>query len=281
MTRGWLLGGLLLILVGMGAGVVLARGAVARAAALRSLEARLEAITRPEGRTELDCQTLLQANPIVLLALGQSNAASHGEPGPSPSVTLIDERQCFTSGDPLPGSTGSGGSIWSRLPDRLRAQGVTRPVLLSVLAVDATTIADWTSGPLAALLRRRIAALAARQAMPTLILWQQGEADAMLNTPSASYFTGLQALDRQLTEAGVRAPVVMARSTVCRSAPNAAIADAQNRAISDRFVGGPDTDALVDPALRRDGCHFSTAGLNAAADLWAVTLKPLLVRLNS
>jgi hypothetical protein len=71
--------------------------------------------------------------------------------------------------------------------------------------------------------------------------------------------------------AGSSAPVLLARSTVCRSAPNAAIREAAMDAVwtDKRFRLGPDTDALIGVANRQDGCHLSGAGLDEAAALWA------------
>jgi hypothetical protein len=39
-----------------------------------------------------------------------------------------------------------------------------------------------------------------------------------------------------------------------------------------RFRLGPDTDALLAPQDRFDGCHFSEAGLQGAALKWAQVL---------
>ena len=46
---------------------------------------------------------------------------------------------------------------------------------------------------------------------------------------------------------------------------------------NDRFKVGPDTDALTNIIMRFDGCHFSTAGLDRAAQLWAGDLNILFV----
>ena len=246
----------------------------AKSAARQSLEFRMAGIVSSRGKTEIACETVVAGKPVVLLALGQSNAANHGtRDGPSPEVTLIDDERCVIAGDPLPGGTGDGGSIWSRLPGQMRAAGLKRPVVLSVLAVDATTIADWTAAdsPLVARLKRRIDTLRALGAQPTLILWQQGEADAKRGTSEMDYLASLQALDRNLTAFGVGAPVLLARSTSCRSRPDERIRRALDQAIAlnSRFGQGPDTDALPEQTMRRDSCHLNADGLGAAAALWA------------
>ena len=60
-----------------------------------SLEARLAGIVAGDRRNDLPCVTVLAARPIILLALGQSNAANHGAPsGAVHEVTLIEDGRC-------------------------------------------------------------------------------------------------------------------------------------------------------------------------------------------
>lgn len=111
--------------------------------------------------------------------------------------------------------------------------------------------------------------------LPQVILWQQGEADAKLGTTSAAYLAGLDRLEATIALAGADAVIVAALSTVCRSPPDLAIraaivAKAEN---SHRFQVGPDTDTLSLADSRIDGCHFSAAGLEHAARLWAIELR--------
>jgi hypothetical protein len=118
-----------------------------------------------------------------------------------------------------------------------------------------------------------------------MVLWQQGEADVLSGTSSAAYIRSWEHLLRQLKEAGVHAPVLLARSTHCQLA-QAIGTESKSQALAvnaatirgalqtlaqqhDQLQLGPDTDALADLTLRRDGCHFSTKGLDAAAQLWS------------
>lgn len=269
---------LLAVLIAAVAGAALqsVRHVRADEAARRSLAARMAAIVPGRAQDRRPCADLLAKRPLILLALGQSNAGNHGTAGDDKAIDLIDESGCLEARDPLPGGTGNGGSIWSRLPAALQARGLARPVLLSVLAVDATTIADWTeaNSPLAVRLGQRLSALRAQGAMPAAVLWQQGEADAMQGTSEDAYLEGLQALDRLLRAGNTFAPILLAQSTVCRSMPSAAIQRAQKRAIagSDRFRAGPNTDSLRFELDRRDGCHFAAEALTAAAALWAAPI---------
>jgi hypothetical protein len=80
---------------------------------------------------------------------------------------------------------------------------------------------------------------------------------------------------RSLREQGVDAPIYVSIATRCgRVHPNESIRQAQ-RAVIDPSAGiltGPDTDTLGF-AQRYDGCHFSTEGLDAAAELWLQAIQ--------
>ena len=241
-----------------------------------SVSARLAGVQDTTPATQQDCATWRADRPLVLLVLGQSNAGNHGEPlpGGSPAVRVMNAGACSFSVDPLPGATGRGGSVWSLLPAALAAGRLGRPVLLQILAVDGTTVDDWVrhGSPLRQRLQDTLAANAATGMAPDLILWQQGEADASAGTSPAHYTARLQGLSQQLRNAGVSAPMLLALSTVCRSAPDAAlrqvIADLTSRVRGPSlFAAGPDTDRFAPE--RHDGCHFSVAGRQQAAALWA------------
>lgn len=259
---------------------VLALGVVwgARAFDQAALEAKLGQIARPGGEQRVSCVSIAARRPIVVLAIGQSNAANHGvlAPGAAQPVVLVSEGHCILAVDPLPGGTGRGASIWQRLPQYYSRRGPHRPLVLAVMGVDATSIEDWAGekSPLGGRLKNQIESMRALDLMPHLILWQQGEADARLGTTAAAYGAGLDKLAKILGQGGSNAPIVMARSTICRSPPYAAVRDAieAKAASNPRFRLGPDTDTLLGANLRQDGCHFSTQGLERAAELWANTI---------
>lgn len=216
---------------------------------------------------------------VGLLAAGERASS------PQTPVTLIADGKCVMATDPLPGSTGRGGSIWSRLPHYLSAHNLQRPLVLSVMGVDATSIADWTNSqsPLQQRLMNHIMSMKAQGLLPTVILWQQGEADAKMGTVGATYGAGLTNLAEALMQAGADVPIITALSTVCRSLPSANIRAAiTTQATQDkRFKVGPDTDTLNDATLRVDGCHFSAVGLDQAARLWVNKLQLVFPVSNS
>jgi hypothetical protein len=230
-----------------------------------------------------------QGQGLRLLVLGQSNAANHGQPSPLGSdlagAQVFDGQSCFALQDPLPGGTGSGASIWTQLPAALRKHGVTGRLSLSVLAVESTRINDWAraSSPLNERLRQQLAALQYAGWRPDLVLWQQGEADAMAGTSAADYQQDFEQLLQTLQAHGVTAPVMTALSTYCsgRTEAGAAAANTIRAALTDlpgrlpQAVLGPDTDGLTHQ-YRWQRCHFSTTGLSAAAELWAKHIAAVL-----
>ena len=232
-------------------------------------------------QAQVDCGSFRAQRPLVLLAIGQSNAGNHGradgQATPVAPVQIMDAGLCSLSRDPLPGATGAGTSPWSLLPTRLAAAGLRRPVVLQLLAVDASSVDDWTraAAPIARQLTKMMAANRASGLQPDLVLWQQGEADARAGTAPDRYVQGLRALLTSLRSGGVQAPVLLARSTVCRSAPAAGLRDALTAlaAADRRFQLGPDTDAIVQ---RHDGCHWSDSGRSQVAELWATAILQTL-----
>lgn len=244
---------------------------------LDSSTGQMAQIVTVANETVVDCAKIAARKPFVILALGQSNAANHGARSDSVKrpVLLFSDGKCIVATDPLPGGTGNGGSVWSRLPDYFRASQTS--VLISVMGIDSTSIAEWTAdqSPLKRRLMEHIESMKVAGVLPHVILWQQGEADAQRGTTRDAYGAGLDRLERNLAQAGTDAVIVAALSTVCRSPPNTAIraaikAKATN---SSRFQVGPDTDTLIDADSRIDGCHFSSTGLDQAAELWARELQ--------
>ena len=229
-------------------------------------------------QAQIDCSLFKSQRPLVLLALGQSNAGNHGETGNLAAagvpVQVMNAGICSNSMDPLPGATGLGSSIWSRLPAQLAALGIARPVVLQLLAVNASAIDDWVrdGAPIAQHLAQALAANASTGLQPALVLWQQGETDAKAGTTPRRYADQLLALAHALDAGGVSAPIFVALSTVCRSAPDAGLRSAIRAlaARNPRFVVGPDTDTVQG---RIEACHWSSSGREQAAGMWASAIS--------
>lgn len=223
---------------------------------------------------------------LVILVLGQSNAGNHGaeeQPPPPTSSTWVlisNGRECARVGDPLPGATGRHRSLWTQVAEKMHAIGYTREIVFMPLAVESTSIADWThtTSPLRAALQHLLADSVSARMRPDLIVWQQGEADARLGTPQDEYARGLEALLSIIRSSGIEAPFVAALSSRCGTAgPSDAIRSAIANVASSHsnVVVGPDTDA-IGGKMRNDECHFTARGLAVAAALWASALRVLV-----
>ena len=230
------------------------------------------------------CEKLRALGAPLIIVLGQSNAASHGQPdAAAPPTWIFHAGGCGLRGDPLPGTTGRGASIWPWLAQDLKAQVPHgAPVVLAPIAVGGTRIDHWTSpGPMNALLLSSLAQVAASGLPVRAIVWQQGEADMLAGTSAEEYQAGLGMLGRTIAARGIDAPLYIARSTYCRQSGTGAIRRGVDRYLDAhaglRVRAGPDTDLLLGEN-RYDGCHFSAIGLKRAAALWAEYLAGAVQR---
>jgi hypothetical protein len=249
----------------------------------KALNRALNSIVPAMEIHRVPCAQWVSQQPVVVLALGQSNAGNHGSPSDGEAnpvglpVAITDGVHCVMAVDPLPGSTGQGGSIWLRLSRRLTSISPQRLWVFSVMGVDSSSMSDWTDegSPLRHRLEQRLASLRKQGLAPDLVLWQQGEADARLRSSAESYTQGLEQLKVILDRAGSSAPLLVGLSTVCRSIPNAAIRGAIRAKVrtDERFKLGPDTDSLRGERFRSDGCHFSARGLMRSALRWARAIE--------
>ena len=87
----------------------------------------------------------------------------------------------------MAGTDGFGGSFMPRLGDLLIDAGVADAVVFVPIAVGSTSVADWTFLAFKDRLAQGAAAAQRAGLAPDLILWQQGESDAIERTPTAFY----------------------------------------------------------------------------------------------
>lgn len=231
------------------------------------------------GRKEVDCSQFNQPGSAILLTLGQSNAANESEPGFQPGQGVYNfsffDGKCYVARDPLLGTTGVEGSVWSRLGDELVRSGRFQRVLIAPIAVGGSRVRAWT--PTGAHFSRIVAvqkALASRGLKATHVLWHQGESDARWTTQQEYIDMFGQMLEGMRGE-GVDAPVYVAVASACGHGGSDAIRAAQ-REIPHKFANtrpGPNTDEIDRLRWRRDGCHFSAEGLKLHANAWTEVLE--------
>jgi carbohydrate esterase-like sialic acid-specific acetylesterase len=232
-------------------------------------------------RVEIDC-AMLPENTAVLLVLGQSNSANHGESRHRPRETFYNfnflDGKCYQATDPLLGATGAGGSVWSRLGDLAIGRGVFSNLIIAPIGVNASSITRWLNdGDLYNRISSTLEQLRKIKLEPTHVLWHQGEADAMQKMDGDTYYAALQSLIRNFRTLNVRAPIFVSITSMCHNSGSDAIRNAQRKVsnLTDNVYPGANTDQLDSLRLRYDGCHFSGDGLQQHALLWIDILQAM------
>lgn len=221
---------------------------------------------------------------LVLLVMGQSNAANAGETkydAHCENTFNYFEETLYALNDPLKGANGDAGSVWSRLGDKIVEHNFARTVIIVPCAVGGTKIEQWIpGGDLNYLIAETVQHLNNSGLKVTHVLWHQGESNHVALsggvTPeqnAANYTDNFHLLINYLRNIGIDAPVYPAMATRCGGAPDFVLQEAQRNLASDslKIFNGPNTDSL-DNSYRYDNCHFSNAGLSLHAQLWLEVL---------
>jgi hypothetical protein len=274
---------LILFGVGLLAGILLQKyypvGRLLRAIGI-NYRAVLASDPMPDSdeRIEVPLSMLSSRRVMVALVFGQSNSANFGETPRTAKegVYSFYRGKLYLAQDPLPGANGDGGSVWTRLGDKIIAGDSYDAVVFVPLGVGGSRIARWKSnGDLHPRIVEAINELNAKQLTITHLLWHQGEQDAYLKTTKEEYKKMFLDMLSSIRKQGVNVPIYVSIATRCRKERgNLEIQQAQAELI-DRPMGiypGPNTD-LLGFAYRYDGCHFSDEGLERAAALWLQALK--------
>ncbi len=216
---------------------------------------------------------------MIALVFGQSNAANNGQKAYTPHNAYVFNYyggKLYTAKDPLIGNTGKGGSVWTRLGDKLIDSGFYKTVIFIPIAVGATAIERWVNGgDCFEKLQQTLKTLDSLHIQLTHIFWHQGESDNLQNTSKAKYKELLgsilqnlrkyQTADFYVSIASYH-PGAIAKplgvDTVIRTAQMEFINE--NKGV----LAGPDTDTIIHAIHRHDSVHFSDFGMAAYAQLW-------------
>jgi Carbohydrate esterase, sialic acid-specific acetylesterase len=225
------------------------------------------------GREEVSCWSI-DHDAAVILAMGQSNAANYGETLYHPIQPVFNfnwsDGKCYKADDPLLGSTGDRGSVWTRLGDALVETKRFKQVVIVPVGVGGSSVRDWAGpdGPAARAVRAK-EALGRVGLHITHVLWHQGEADYEMH--KEVYARLFARMTDYIRSNGINAPMFVATATICNNYGASQIREAQ-RELPLRMANvfaGPDTDALESIYDRSDNlCHFSDRGLALHARLW-------------
>jgi hypothetical protein len=234
------------------------------------LPPRIERACGPSGQT------------AVIVIHGQSNAANYGSSryAAREAVDNFDAvtGKCFAAVDPLLGTDGAGGNFATRLGDILIQTGRYKRVVVVPIAVEGASL-SVLNGEHAGRIDNVILKLKAAGLVPTHLLFQQGEKDAMLTTTQEQYVSLLHRLVTRFRAAGIDAPFYVSQSTKCDAVDPknfAAVRAAQESAIDDALNvrRGPDTDMIGNDGRNpNDGCHMNESGTLATAALWAAFIR--------
>jgi hypothetical protein len=237
-----------------------------------------------ETKTEVGCPRQTDRT-MVLLTLGQSNAANHvgqryrSEHG-AQVINFFGSR-CFVATSPLLGSTDTRGEYWTSLGNRLIASGRVDNVVIAPIAFDGSSIARWAQGgDLNPLLIEAATQLRDAGYRVTDILWVQGESDYVLGTSTHDYRERFLSMVDTLRRSGISAPIYASVATKCLEptnggfkvhAPDNAVTRAQLALpmSGNGIRKGVNSDALLDDIDRYDDCHIGGSGAEKLSRAWA------------
>ena len=220
----------------------------------------------------------------VLLTMGQSNSANHGE-------KLYETRHkgrvfnyfggaCYDASSPLLGATGERGEFLTYLADLLVDSGKFSTVILVPSSIGGTPVSRWQrDGDLNDMVLNVINEVQEHYRV-THILFHQGEADFRNSTSAKVYAASFNSMKDSLREIGVDAPFFVSISTKCgrdaRWLPENPTALGQQMVVQgdSRVFLGANTDSLLASGDRTDDeCHLSESGQVKTAESFARAIE--------
>lgn len=230
-------------------------------------------------RKRVSCEKILGPRTMVALVYGQSNSANAGwgRYTPRRDVYVIYDGKCYQGMDPLPGTNGTGGTVWSRLGDKLIDGGLYDKVLFIAVGVGGTSMNQWTpGGDLYPRVLDALDSLKTKNITITHILWHQGENDNGAHTKKDDYKKMFMAMVEDIRKHGVGAPIYVAVATRCGgNGEGFEIQQAQRELVNTtlNIYPGAFSDELTSIDDRPDSCHFTASGLDRHANLWFNAIK--------
>lgn len=222
--------------------------------------------------------TGLKTDTLVILTLGQSNAACFGQGSYSPDSSVVEfyNGAFFMAGEPLKGAAGNGGcSVWTRMADKLISNGYYSTVVIVAIGIGSTTVGNWATGECAQHLKVTLRQLKQYNLEIGLVVWHQGESDNLLNTKLIQYENSLDTIRSTIRNYAPHTPIIVCRASyhpdmigIKPDGIDQDIREAQNHFIlkHEDVYAGPDTDLYNRAIDRHDGVHFSRIGLERFAD---------------
>ena len=209
----------------------------------------------------------------TFLLMGQSNCANWGQTtSTSPNAKVFTNGTLFsTASDPLKGSDGTGGSVWTRLANLI--DPLKYNITYIPTARGGTSINLWIPSATNSLfnnVKNQVESYKAKINIPiTHVLWHQGESDVSMNPTEykQKFIQIADALNLLLD----KPKIYVCGATYCGS-KSQALLQAQFE-LGDLYNRGPNTDTLTATTDRYDNCHFSNLGLDKFAKMWKEILQ--------
>ncbi|MFL2752595.1 MAG: sialate O-acetylesterase [Gammaproteobacteria bacterium] len=230
----------------------------------------------------IDLYTAKEINPSkktgIYLTYGQSNASNYGEYGYLIKNDVFQYLlgETFLYEDPSLGGTGTGGSVWGMVGDKLIENGIYEQVIFSNSGWGGKSIEELKNGHEFEFLIVNFKGLIKKFGRVDGILFHQGESDNSLKGVK-NYYNSFKDFLNNLEKEGIEAPVYLSRASLCGKKPiNRNLTNIQNQLIRDFNLvkEGPDTDLLSSKSDRlEDYCHFSLEGNEKFADMWIQSLS--------
>ena len=230
----------------------------------------------------IDLYTIKETDPSkntgVFLTYGQSNSSNSGEYGyfVKNDVFQFLSGQTFVYEDPSLGGTGTRGSVWGMVGDKLIENGVYEQVVFSNSGWGGRSIGRLKNGHYFEFLVTNYNGLIQKFGKVDGILFHQGESN---NSPEGviNYYNDFSEFISNLKDRGIEIPVYLSRVSLCGNTYpiNETLTDIQNQLIREIDIvrEGPNTDLLSLKSDRlNDYCHFSLQGNDKFSDMWVELL---------
>lgn len=218
-------------------------------------------------------------NTGVYLTYGQSNSTNHGQIGykVKKEVYQFFEGVTYFYKDPSLGGTGTGGSVWGMVGDKLIDKGVHDKVIFSSCGMGASKMEDLNSGQNFEYLLNTYRGLMEKFGRVNGILFHQGESNNSFNGGSDNYYSDFVKLLNELKKNDVNIPIYLSRASICgdQQTSDKKLIEIQNKIIKDfeEVHEGPNTDLLNKREYRLPYfCHFSLLGYDKFSDMWVASL---------
>ncbi|HIP14813.1 MAG TPA: hypothetical protein EYG74_04920 [Sulfurimonas autotrophica] len=249
-----------------------------------------EAYSDTSDRVEIDYTKIDKKNTMVILALGQANAANsaEGEYIPKHKVYNIFNGKCYKAKDPLLGATATvathRGSVWTRVADKIIESGKYKNVIIKSIAVAGVPIACWEEGGTGigwggamhgsyySRVTKAQEELGEMGFKVSHILFHQGESDTQNRTTTIAYKKSFLTMLDSMREDGIKAPIFVALASRYGFLTSEDVILAQKQLIEENedVLEGPNTDSLdsFNDRLPNGGANMTSVGVEKHAQLW-------------